>query len=117
VGRWEVERLLANASSNGCVRGWSEAANSPWIDCPSAALGRPINSTTGITAAGAARTQTWYDDANSTRLKVKLAMERGLGGVGVFSAEMAGLLGTRTAREAWGAVGEFRAGVPPAPPR
>ena len=50
-----------------------------------------------------------YDDANSTRLKVKLAMEHRLGGVGIFSAEMAGFLGTQMATEAWGAVEAFRA--------
>ena len=40
-------------------------------------------------------------------------MELGLGGVGVFSAEMAGILGpgqTQMGREACGAVEEFRAG-------
>ena len=52
-----------------------------------------------------------YDDANSTRLKVKVAMEHRLGGVGVFSAEMAGLLGTHMATEAWRAVEVFRAGA------
>jgi GH18 family chitinase len=108
---WEVERLLANASSNGCVRGWSEAARSPWIDCPSAVLGRPMSSTAGFVSGGGAHTQTWYDDANSTRLKVKLAVERGLGGVGIVSAEMAGFLGTKTARDAWRSVEEFRAGA------
>ena len=36
------------------------------------------------------RTQTWYDDANSTRLKAEMAKHLGLGGVGTFTGENVG---------------------------
>ena len=73
---WHTRAKLRDAAATGCTRGWDEGAGSPWMDCPA--------------TAAAPRTQTWYDDANSTRLKVALAGRLGLGGVGAFSAEMAG---------------------------
>ena len=54
---WEVEQLLANSSRNGCFKGWSEAASSPFIDCPSAAAALAPAAAGG--AAAAAHTQTW----------------------------------------------------------
>ena len=36
------------------------------------------------------RSETWYDDPKSVALKVGLAEELGLGGVGVFTGENAG---------------------------
>ena len=97
---WSIQQTLADSATNGCVRGWSEEAGSPWMDCPAAA---------GSSISGGVRTQVWYDDANSTRLKVELALQLGLGGIGVYSAEMAGVIGEADSNEAWKAVSLFAA--------
>lgn len=55
----------------------------------------------------AARSQTWYDDANSTQLKVKLACELGMGGVGACTGENVG--SGVAAAGYWAALGSFTA--------
>lgn len=55
--------------------------------------------------AHAARSQTWYDDAHSTKLKVGLACMLGLGGVGAFTAENIG--GGSDAIDYWEALKTF----------
>ena len=101
---WAVRASLAGGGN--CTRGWDEAAGSPFMECPA--------------SHGTPRSQTWYDDANSTRLKVELADALGLMGFGLFSAEMAGnILATggqaasHEARAAWAAVSTFRGRPPP----
>ena len=55
------------------------------------------------------RTQTWYDDVESTRLKVALAKTLGLGGVGVFTAEdLVGTGESGTGSEMWAALAAFK---------
>ena len=104
---WHTRARLRAAATTGCARGWDEVAGSPWMDCPA--------------TAAAPRTQTWYDDENSTRLKVELADRLGLGGVGVFSAEMAGDPATvgdeEAVKAAWAAISSFhgRRGAATAP--
>jgi spore germination protein YaaH len=103
---WQTRARLRSARTTGCSRGWDERAGSPWMDCPATAT--------------VPRTQTWYDDENSTRLKVELADRLGLGGIGVFSAEMAGdptTVGDEEAvKAAWAALSRFNGRlVAPAP--
>ena len=86
---WQVEDKLERQM---CARGWSDQWGSPYIDCRASA------------ATGGVRTVTWYDDANSTALKAGLAKRLGLGGVGVFTAEMAGAVTEPLAQRTWGAL-------------
>lgn len=86
---WQVEDKLERQM---CARGWSDQWGSPYIDCRASA------------ATGGVRTVTWYDDANSTALKAGLAKRLGLGGVGVFTAEMAGAITEPLAQRTWGAL-------------
>ena len=95
---WEVRQKLQDVDrAYNCTRSWNAVAGSPAMDCPATAT--------------MPRSQTWYDDANSTRLKVALADELNLGALGLFSGEMAGDLnfvdGTDVA-EAWAAISEFK---------
>ncbi len=89
MGVWAVEELLANQSS-GCVRSWSEQHSSPYMDCPASSLGPYPPFRISPPAGKPLRTQTWYDDANSTRLKAAMAKNLGLGGVGTFTGENVG---------------------------
>ena len=90
---WAIEKQLQLPGS-GCVRRWSESWSSPYMDC---------------SPKSGPRVQTWYDDANSTALKVALANRLQLGGVGIFTAEMAGSIKGEQARQAWDALTSFRA--------
>ena len=85
-GFWETQ---LNESSASCTKRWDSVAASPFLDC----------------GEGAARTQTWFDDARSTALKVQLAKTLGLGGVGVFTGEAVGT--GPAAQEMWGALCGF----------
>ena len=100
-GFWAIDGQLRNRSNRffgdggRCTRGYSEDAQSPFINCPA----RP----------GVPRTQTWYDDVESTRLKVALAKTLGLGGGGVFTAEdLAGTGASGTGSEMWAALAAFK---------
>jgi hypothetical protein len=69
----------------------SDEFSSPYLDCPASTPGPyPEFGAHGGAPATKARSQTWYDDAKSTKLKVDLACELGLGGVGVFTGENLG---------------------------
>ena len=89
MGVWAVEELLANESS-GCVRSWSEQHSSPYMDCPATSIGPYPPFRLEPPVGEPLRTQTWYDDANSTRLKAEMAKRLGLGGVGTFTGENVG---------------------------
>ena len=89
MGVWAVEELLANTSS-GCVRSWSEERGSPFMDCPASSLGPYPPFRLAPPPGKQLRTQTWYDDANSTRLKTEMAKSFKLGGVGAFTGENVG---------------------------
>ena len=54
--------------------------------------------------------QTWYDNAKSTTIKVAMAKALGLGGVGVFTGEGAG--DGNSAGELWAALGSYNANKP-----
>ena len=90
LGRGQVGEGAAPA----CVRGWSDAWQSPWIECPA--------------TKDTLRIVVWYDDANSTAAKAALAKKLQLGGIGLFSAEMAGAIGSVGADQAWAALEAFR---------
>jgi spore germination protein YaaH len=75
-----------NESSSGCVKHWDDVAGSPYLDC----------------RIGQAHSQTWYDDARSTALKVALARRLGLRGVGVFTGEAVG--SGHAAQQMWNAL-------------
>jgi hypothetical protein len=80
-----VDDLLRNRSS-GCTRHWSEQFGSAYLDCPPGVEPfHPVRPRTEDRTSS----QTWFDDANSTRLKVAAAKAAKLGGVGVFTAENA----------------------------
>ena len=89
MGVWAVEELLANTSS-GCLRSWSEERGSPFMDCPASSLGPYPPFRLAPPPGKQLRTQTWYDDANSTRLKAEMAKTLKLGGVGTFTGENVG---------------------------
>ena len=79
-----------NESSSGCTKHWDAVAGSPYLDC----------------GTGQERSQTWYDDARSTALKVELARRLGLRGVGVFTGEAVG--SGSAAQQMWHALTEFQ---------
>jgi GH18 family chitinase len=106
LGTWAMEEAIANKSS-GCRKEWSDEFSSPYINCPSSYEPLPdgkkqfpwVGPPTTYT------TQSWYDDARSTLLKVKAAKKLGLGGVGVFTGEGVAKDG---AGEYWDALASFK---------
>lgn len=90
----DSQQQVGEGAAPACVRGWSDAWQSPWIECPA--------------TKDTLRTVVWYDDANSTAAKAALAKKLQLGGIGLFSAEMAGAIGSVGADQAWAALGAFR---------
>ena len=106
LGTWAMEEAIANKSS-GCNYSWSEEFSSPYITCPSSYEPLPDGSRRFPWAGPPAvyTTQTWYDDARSTLLKVKASKELGLGGVGVFTGEG---LAKEGADEYWDALASFK---------
>ena len=94
---WQILAKLKESqqagAGAGCVRGWSDVWQSPWMDCPA--------------TKDTLRTVVWYDDANSTTAKASLARKLQLGGIGLFSAEMAGPINSADARQTWAALGAF----------
>ena len=105
TGAWSIERFQDNTST-GCVKHWSNEWSSPYLDCPASTYGPfPGFGAHGGAPTQAAKSQTWYDDANSTKLKVELACELGLGGVGAFTAENIGA--GLEAAEYWEALGSI----------
>jgi hypothetical protein len=76
---------------------------SPYLNCPRGAEPYPGTKRDGYAEGW---TQTWYDDANSTKLKVAAAKRLGLGGVGVFTAENVG--GGEKTLPMWAALKSFK---------
>jgi hypothetical protein len=111
-GFWAIEQ---NETSLGCTKHWDVVAGSPYIDCGGHGGGGHGRGGHGDGAVahgdGAAHSQTWYDDARSTALKVALARQLGLGGVGVFTGEAVG--SGAAAQRMWGALTAFRRPPPP----
>ena len=103
MGVWAVEELLANKSS-GCIRSWSEQHGSPYMDCPASSLGPYPPFRLAPPPGEPLRTQTWYDDANSTRLKAEMAKSLRLGGVGAFTGENVGPPGNGWSERFWDAL-------------
>ena len=69
----------------------SEEYQSPYLSCPATSVGPyPAFGDPQRAPAQPARSETWFDDPKSVGLKVALAKELGLGGVGVFTGENAG---------------------------
>ena len=109
VGVWAIERMLANSSS-GCIRSWSEQRGSPYLDCPATSPSPYPPFWAHPPPGEPLRTQTWYDDANSTKLKVELARKMKFGGVGAFTGENVGPMANGFARGFWEALGAVNGG-------
>lgn len=107
VNWWQVNDMLTGASPSFpkqtlCERHWSEEFASPYVNCPKG-IGPFVPPAHGGTPASAASwSQIWYEDLNSTRIKVKAAKTAMLGGVGVFTGESVG-----SNRDMWQALGEI----------
>ena len=106
MGVWAVEEQLANRSS-GCVRSWSAQHSSPYMDCPASSVGPYPPFRITPPEGEPLRTQTWYDDANSTRLKAEMAKHLGLGGVGTFTGENVGPASNGWSSAYWNALKAF----------
>ena len=112
LGVWAIERLLANkTASAGCVQGWSEKHSSPYLDCPASSPGPYFLFHRQPPPGKPMRTQTWYDDSRSTRLKVEMAKALKLGGVGAFTGENVGPPGNNGFAESfWSALAAIKSG-------
>lgn len=109
VNWWQMHDLLNGSSpifpkQPRCERHWSEEFSTPYVNCPNGAGPFVPASQSGTPPAGTSGwSQIWYEDLNSTRLKVKAAKKAKLGGIGVFTGESVG-----TNQEMWSALAEIR---------
>ena len=121
VSTWAMEAMLAE----GCTKGWSDEFASAFVNCPIATgpwqnASRTPGRTTHVPYgkgncwerpskgcdAVPKWSQTWYDDARSTKAKVAVGKALKLGGIGVFTGEGAGV--GPSAAEYWAALGSFK---------
>jgi hypothetical protein len=107
VSTWAVEAMLADSKATGCTEGWSTEFGSPYLDCPkqgpwenSSAHNYLLNGSDPTW-----RSQTWYENAKSTKIKVAMAKTARLGGVGVFTGEGASY--GKGADALWAALGSI----------
>jgi hypothetical protein len=75
----------------GCERHWSEEFSTPYVNCPKG-VGPFVPAPHSGTPQPAAGdwSQIWYEDLNSTTIKVQAAKRAMLGGIGVFTGEAVG---------------------------
>lgn len=95
-----MEAMLVNSNTTGCTEEWSEEFESPFLNCPKQG---PWENSSVHHHLPNGWSQTWYDNAKSTKIKVAMAKALGLGGVGVFTGEGAG--DGSSASELWAALG------------
>jgi hypothetical protein len=102
VSTWAMEAMLANSDTTGCTEDWSTEFASPFLNCPKQG---PWENSSFHNHLPNGWSQTWYDNARSTKIKVAMAKALGLGGVGVFTGEGAG--DGKSADGLWAALGSF----------
>jgi hypothetical protein len=107
VSTWAMEAMLADSKATGCTEGWSTEFGSPYLDCPK--QGPWENSSAHHYLPNGSdptwRSQTWFDNAKSNKIKVAMAKTARLGGVGAFTGEGAGY--GKGADALWAALGSI----------
>ena len=106
VNWWQMHDLLTGSphfpKEARCKRHWSEEYSTPYVNCPKGV--GPFVPAPTVTSDWS---QIWYEDLNSTKIKVKAAKAAKLGGIGVFTGESVG-----RNQEMWDALAEIQSIAP-----
>ena len=107
VSTWAMEAMLADSKATGCTEGWSTEFGSPYLDCPRQGPWENSSAHNHLPKGSDPtwRSQTWFDNDKSTKIKVAMARKARLGGVGAFTGEGAGY--GKGADALWAALGSI----------